>query len=198
MTEPTTTTEELGVDYDVRLVPFAELKEPAHRAVHPFGKIPAYKDGTVTLFESGAIVLHLARKHPGLLPDDEAAAGRAVVWLFAALNTLEPPIVEREAARVREQDEPWYEPRGRILDERVRERLGELAAFLASREWLEGEFTVGDLMMVMVLRRLEDGPNLLEEFPTLLAYVARGEARPAYARAFAAQKAVFDSSVASG
>lgn len=189
--------EELGVDYDVRLVPFAGLKEPAHRAVHPFGKIPTYEDGELALFESGAIVLHLARKHPGLLPADAASRERAVVWLFAALNTIEPPIVEREAARVLEKDEEWYEARGRILDERVRERLAELATYLGGREWLECEFTLGDLMTVMVLRRLEDGPNLLEEFPALLAYVARGEARPAYARAFTAQKAVFEASVAS-
>lgn len=184
--------EEVGCDYDVRLVPFSELKSPTHRAVHPFGKIPTFEDGDLTLFESGAIVLHLAQTRPGLMPADPVARERAIVWLFAALNTVEPPIIEREAAMLLDKEESWYRDRASKLDDAVRERLGEVAAYLGERDWLEDNFTVGDLMMVMVLRRLEDGPNLLAEFPNLLAYVARGEARPGYRRAFAAQKAVFD------
>jgi glutathione S-transferase len=183
--------EEVGQPYDVRLVPFEALKAPAHRAVHPFGKIPTYEDGDIVLFESGAIVLHLAETRPGLMPADPTARERAIVWLFAALNTVEPPIIEREAAMILDKDKRWYTERMSLLDDAVRERLSEVAAYLGERDWLEGEFTAGDLMMVMVLRRLEDGPKLLEEFPTLLAYVARGEARPAYRRSFADQKAVF-------
>lgn len=183
--------EEVGQPYDVRLVPFDALKAPAHRAVHPFGKIPTYEDDDLVLFESGAIVLHLAETRPGLMPAEREARERAIVWLFAALNTVEPPIIEREAAMISDKDKNWYSERMSLLDDAVRERLGEVAAYLEERDWLEGEFTAGDLMMVMVLRRLEDGPNLLTEFPTLLAYVARGEARPAYVRAFADQKAVF-------
>lgn len=188
--------EELGQPYDVRLLSFEAMKEPPHRELHPFGQIPTYEDGGVALFESGAIVLHLAQRHPGLLPEGDGAGGaareRAIAWLFAALNTVEPPIVEREQFRLLEKDEPWFAARLALLDERVRVRLREVAAYLGTRDWLEREFTAGDLMMVMVLRRLEDGPNLLAQFPTLLAYVARGEGRPAYRRAFADQKAVFE------
>lgn len=184
--------EELGVDYGVRLLSFAEMKEPAHLALHPFGQIPTFENGEITLFETGAILLHLARNHPGLLPQDAAARERAVMWLFAALNTVEPPIVEREQFRIVERDKPWFSARLALLDENVQRRLGQLSDYLGDREWLEGEFTLGDLMMVMVLRRLEDGPNLLGGYPNLLAYVARGEARTAYRRAFAAQKAVFE------
>ncbi|MGX7953642.1 glutathione S-transferase family protein [Tsuneonella sp. HG249] len=182
--------EEVGQPYDERLVTFAEMKQPAHLAIHPFGKIPTYQEGDLALFESGAIVLHLAERHPGLLPDELDGRSRAIVWLFAALNTVEPPIVEREQARVMESEKPWFHARSPLLDDAVRQRLGELSAFLGSGEWLDGAFSAGDLMMVMVLRRLEDGPNLLEEFPNLLDYVARGEARPAYQRAFAAQREV--------
>ena len=189
--------EEVGQPYDVELVSMNALKQPANRSIHPFGKIPTFREGDLTLFESGAICLHLAERHPGLLPADAAGRARAIVWLFAALNTVEPPIVEREAFLILEQDKPWFEPRRSLLDERVRERLGEVSAFLGTRDWLEDEFTVGDLMMVMVLRRLEDaGQSLLDAYPNLADYVARGEARPAYKRAFAAQKAVFEASVA--
>ena len=179
--------EELGVPYEERLLTFEEMKQPAHLAIHPFGKIPTYQEGDLSLFESGAIVLHLAERHAGLLPDEAAARSRAIVWLFAALNTVEPPIVEREQFRVLESEKPWFHERLPLLDDAVRQRLRELSAFLGPREWLDGEFSAGDLMMVMVLRRLEDGPNLLEEFPNLFAYVARGEARPAYRRAYEAQ-----------
>ena len=187
--------EEVGQPYDVRLVSMAELKEPAHRAIHPFGKIPTYEEGDFALFESGAILLHIAERHPGLLPQDPAGRMRAIVWIFAALNTLEPPIVEREAFEILERDKPWYEERLTLLEDRIRERLAELSARLGSADWLDGDFTAGDLMMVMVLRRM-DGWGLLEEFPTLAAYVARGEARLAFKRAFADQRAVFEKSEA--
>ena len=182
--------EEVGQPYDVRLLTFAEMKQPAHLAVHPFGQIPTYEEGGLALFESGAILLHIAELHPGLLPADPAGRAQAIVWMFAALGTVEPPIVERSMACVLESKEPWYEARLPLLDERVRVRLGELSAYLGQAEWLHGAFSAADLLMVTVLRRAQ-GSGLLEEHPNLMAYIARGEARPAYQRAFADQLAVF-------
>lgn len=182
--------EELGQAYDVRLLGFAEMKEPAHRALHPFGQIPTYEDGDLVLFESGAIILHLAEQHAGLLPPDGNARMRAIMWMFAALNTVEPPIVERSLAWVLEREEPWYAQRLVMLDERVRRRLGELSARLGDGPWLEGSFSAADLLMVSVLLRLKSS-GIVDEFPLLAAYVARATARPAYQRAFAAQLAVF-------
>jgi len=187
--------EEVAQPYEVRLVPFAKLKEPAHRAIHPFGKIPTYEEGDLVLFESGAIVLHLAQTRAGLLPDDPAARARAIVWLFAALNTIEPPIVQREEVDLLEADKPWYHQRLPMIDDRIRERLGELAAHLGAADWLDGAFSAGDLMMVEVLVRL-DGTGLLEEFPSLMNYVERAKARPGFQRAFADQLAVFEQSQA--
>jgi glutathione S-transferase len=182
--------EEVGRRYDVRLVSFADLKKPAHRALHPFGQIPTYQDGDLVLFESGAIVLHIAERHAGLLPDDAQGRARAITWMFAALNTVEPPIVEREQVAYLEGDKPWYEDRLPILEDRVRVRLADLSRRLGDADCLDGAFSAGDLLMVMVLRRL-GGSGLLDEYPNLAAYVARGEARPAYRRAFDAQRAVF-------
>jgi glutathione S-transferase len=182
--------EEVGQDYDVRLVSFKAMKQPAHLARHPFGQIPTYEEGDLTLFESGAIILHLAEHHAGLMPKDPKARARAVTWMFAALNTVEPPIVELEAAMLMEKDESWYAKRLPLLEERIHARLGALSDRLGDAEWLDGAFSAGDLMMVMVLRRL-DGTGLVEKYPNLSAYVARGEARPAYKRAFADQLAVF-------
>ncbi|WP_343654353.1 glutathione S-transferase family protein [Herbaspirillum sp.] len=182
--------EELGLAYDVRLLSFAEMKEPAHRALHPFGQIPTYEDGDLVLFESGAIILHLAELYPGLLPPDGNARMRAIMWMFAALNTVEPPIVERSLAWVLEREQPWYAQRLVMLDERVRRRLGELSARLGDGPWLEGSFSAADLLMVSVLLRLKRS-GIVDEFPLLAAYVARATARPAYQRAFAAQLAVF-------
>jgi len=182
--------EEVGQPYDVRLVSFREMKEPAHRRLHPFGQIPTYEEDGLALFESGAIVLHVAQRHAGLLPTSGTARARATAWMFAALNTVEPPIVERSMATILERDKPWYAERLVILDERVRVRLRELSTRLGDADWLEGDFNAGDLLMVTVLRRLE-GSGLLDPFRNLTEYVARGEARPAYRRAFAAQLAVF-------
>jgi glutathione S-transferase len=181
--------EEVGQPYDVRLVSFKEMKEPAHLALHPFGQIPTYEEGSLALFESGAIVLHIAERHAGLLPKDDNARARAIGWIFAALSTIEPPIVEREQVRFTERDKPWYDERLPILDGRIRGRLEQLATRLGNADWLDGAFSAGDLTMVMVLRRVEQ--SILWGYPTLAAYVARGEARPAYKRAFAAQLAVF-------
>ncbi|MGM4905211.1 glutathione S-transferase family protein [Tardiphaga sp. 866_E4_N2_1] len=182
--------EEVGQPYDVRLLSFAEMKDPAHRRLHPFGQIPTYEDGDLMLFESGAIVFHIAERHPGLLPDDANARARAIAWMFAALSTVEPPIVERGAATLTERDKTWYATRQPILDDRVRARLADLSIRLGDADWLDGRFSAGDLLMVTVLRRL-NGSGLLEDYPNLCAYIARGEARPAYKRAFADQLAVF-------
>ena len=183
--------EEAGQAYDVRLVSFAAMKEAAHRAAHPFGQIPTYEDGELTLFESGAIVFHIAERHAGLLPDDANARARAIAWMFAALSTIEPPIVEREQVRYTERDKPWYEARLPLLEDRVRVRLRELSNRLGNADWLDGDFSAGDLMMVMVLRRAES-MDILEDYPSLRDYMARGEARPAYERAFADQLSVFE------
>jgi glutathione S-transferase len=183
--------EEIGQPYNVRLVSFKAMKEPAHRALHPFGQIPTYEEGELALFETGSIILHVAQRHPGLLPDDSNARARAITWMFAALNTMEPPIVEREQFPYAERDKPWYEARLPILDDRVRGRLRELSNRLGDADWLDGNFSAGDLLMVTVLRRLE-GDGLVEEFPNLAAYLDRGKARPAYKRAFEAQHRVFE------
>ena len=182
--------EEVGQAYQVRLVTFAEMKQPAHLALHPFGQIPTYEDGDLRLFESGAIVLHLAQQHAGLLPQEALARARAVSWMFAALNTMEPPIVERSMAWLFERDEPWYAQRLATLDARVRQRLGELSHHLGNAPWLDGAFSAGDLMMVSVLLRLASS-GIVDDYPNLAGYVARATARPAYQRAYAAQEAVF-------
>ncbi|WP_309642851.1 glutathione S-transferase family protein [Phenylobacterium sp.] len=182
--------EEVGQAYDVRLVTFPEMKEPAHLARHPFGQIPTYEDGDLGIFESGAIVFHIAERHAGLLPEDANARARAITWMFAALSTVEPPIVERSMATLVERDKSWYEARMPILEGRVRVRLGELSHRLGEADWLDGGFSAGDLMMVSVLQRL-GGSGLVEEHPNLSAYIARAESRSAYRRAFDAQYAVF-------
>lgn len=183
--------EEAGQPYDVRLVSFAALQEPGHLALNPFGQIPTYEKGGLALFESGSIVLHIAQRHPGLLPAQADARARAITWMFAALATVEPPVVERSSAILLEGNEPWAKQRLPLVEERVRTRLAQLSLHLGASDWLDGQFSAGDLLMVTVLRRL-DGSGLLDAFPNLAAYVARGEARPAYRRAFEAQLAVFN------
>ncbi|MDB4946992.1 MAG: glutathione S-transferase [Labilithrix sp.] len=178
--------EEVGLPYEVRAVSFRGLKEPAHLALHPFGQIPTYEDGAIRLFETGAIVLHIAQSHAGLLPEGAGARARAMAWLFAALSTVEPPILELMTAKLLEGDKPWTAERLPGVKERIVERLDQLARHLGGAEWLDGAFSAGDLMMASVLLRLRPS-GILAEHPTLAAYVARGEARPAYVRAFAAQ-----------
>jgi glutathione S-transferase len=182
--------EEVGQPYDVRLVSFDDMKEAAHRARHPFGQIPTYEDGDLVLFESGAIVLHLAERHAGLLPDDANARARAIAWMFAALSSVEPPIIELANAKLLEGDKPWARERLPLVVDRLRDRLKPLSDRLGEADWLDGEFSAGDLLTIGVLRRLS-ASGLLNEFPKLKAYVARGEARPAFKRAFDAQLAVF-------
>jgi glutathione S-transferase len=181
--------EEVGQPYEVRLVSFKAMKEPAHLAVQPFGQIPTYEDGDLALFETGSIILHIAEQHAGLLPDDPSARARAITWMFAAVNTVEPPILELPIAKFIEGDKPWTKERLPLIEDRIRSRLRQLSARLGDADWLDGAFSAGDLMMVHVLQRLKPS-GLLEEFRNLAAYVARAEARPAYQRAFAAQLAV--------
>ncbi|HWT18379.1 MAG TPA: glutathione S-transferase family protein [Variovorax sp.] len=181
--------EEAGLPYEVRLVSFRAMKEAAHLALNPFGQIPTYEEGELALFETGAIVLHIAERHPGLFPADANARARAIAWMFAALNTVELPILELVTVKLAEGDKPWKADRLPLVEERVRARLNQLAARLGNADWLDGGFSAGDLMMVSVLLRLRPS-GLLKEFPSLAAYVARGEARPAYQRAFAAQLAI--------
>jgi glutathione S-transferase len=181
--------EEVGQPYEVKLVSFKALKEPAHLALNPFGKIPTYEEGDLVLFETGAIVLHIAQQHAGLLPDDANARARAIAWVFAALNTVEPPILELANAKLLESDKPWSQERWPVVQDRVRDRMKQLSARLGGADWLDGAFSAGDLIMASVLLRLRSS-GILDEFPNLAAYVARAEARPAYQRAFAAQLAV--------
>lgn len=189
--------EEVGQPYDVRRQSFAELGNPEHLARNPFGQIPTYEAGGLALFESGAIVLHIATQHEGLLPAEPDARARAIMWLFAAINTIEPPIIELFIARVIEGDRAWAAERVALVKDRARHRLGQLAARLGERDWLDGDFSAGDLMMVTVLMRAQPS-GLLAEFAELADYVARGQARPAFARAFAAQRAIWESLQAAG
>jgi glutathione S-transferase len=188
-TRPRWALEEVGQPYEVRLVSFRAKKEPAHLRLHPFGLIPTYEEGDLVLFETGAIVFHIAEHHAGLFPGDANAGARAITWMFAALNTVEPPILELVTAKFAEGDKPWAEERVPLVKDRIRDRLAQLSARLRDAHWLDEAFSAGDLMMVSVLLRLRPS-GLLDEFPNLAAYVARGEARPAYERAFAAQLAI--------
>jgi len=189
--------EEVGQPYDVRLVSFKTMKEPAHLALNPFGQIPTLEDGDVALFESGAILLHIADRHPGLLPDNPAARARAIAWMFAAVGTVEPPIVDRTMMILLENDKSWRDERMTMVDARIHARLKELSTGLGPAEWLAGAFSAADIMMVHVLQRLK-GADTLEDYSNLSAYIARAEARPAFTRAFAAQLAVFETSQAKG
>jgi glutathione S-transferase len=182
--------EEVGQPYAVRLVSFRAMKEPAHLVLHPFGQIPTYEEGDLALFETGAIVFHIAAHHAGLLPKDANARARAIAWMFAAVNTVEPPILELGTAKLLEGDKPWSAQRMPLVEDRVRSRLGQLSLRLGDADWLDGPFSAGDLMMVSVLLRLK-ASGILNEYPNLAAYVARGETRPAYQRAFDAQLAVY-------
>jgi glutathione S-transferase len=182
--------EEAGRPYNVRLVSFQAMKAPPHLSLHPFGQIPTYEEGDLALFETGAIVFHIAERHTALLPNDNNARARAITWMFAALNTVEPPILELVTAKFQEGDKPWTAERLPLIMDRIRRRLDQLSARLGDADWLDGAFSAGDLLMVSVLLRLRPS-GLLDEFPSLAAYVARGEARPAYQRAFEAQLAVF-------
>lgn len=184
--------EEVGMEYDVRLLKLGEHKTEAHRALQPFGQIPTYTDGTIEIFESGAIVLHIARQKPGLLPSDPTGEALAVTWMFSALNSVEPLIFDYILPTLFDRDEPYAELFLPKAIERLRDRLGDLAKALGGKPWLTGDgFTAGDLIMVSVLRGLRN-TDFLTEHENLAAYVARGEARPAFKKALADHMAVFE------
>lgn len=152
-------------------------------------KLFTYEEGPLSLFETGSIVFHLAGQHAGLLPKDRNARARAITWMFAALNTVEPPILELSTAKIFEGDKPWSKERLPLVKDRVRARLDKLSARLGVADWLDDAFSAGDLLMVSVLLRLRMS-GILDEYQNLAAYVARGEERPAYKRAFTAQLAI--------
>jgi glutathione S-transferase len=187
--------EEVGQPYDVRLLSFAAMKEPAHLERNPFGQIPTYEEDGHVLFETGSILFHIAERHPGLLPTAPIERAHAITWMFAALGTVEQPIVEYSNAFLAGRGEPWFEARAPALREQVHARLRQLAAHLAGADWLRGDFSAADILMIHVVRR---AASFLDDHPTIAAYVARGEARPAYQRAFAAQLAVFEANQAAG
>lgn len=185
--------EEVGVGYETRLLSFEAMKQPAHKRIHPFGQIPTYEEDSLFLFESGAILLHIADRHPGLLPTEPGARARAITWMFAALNTIEPPVFDLSILKIVEGDRPWYEERKKVLETRIEKLLADLSAYLGTDEWLVGSFSAADILMVTVLRRLI-GTGLLETHSNLVSYTDRAEARPAWKRAFMAQLAVFEAS----
>lgn len=185
--------EEVGQPYRVRYLDQGSQKEPPHRAIQPFGQVPTFECDGLALFESGAIVLHIAETHGKLIPADANGRARTLEWAFAALNSIEPPIIQFAIASLFEADRPWAKDRLPLVRARVEERLGELEARLGDKPWLEGEFSAGDLLMIAVLRNLKQS-GLLSAFPTLSAYVARGEARPAFRKALADQLAGFTGS----
>ena len=179
--------EEVGQRYDVRYLSQGEQKAPPHRTRQPFGQVPTLEDGDLTLFESGAIVLHIAEAYPGLLPADRAARARAIEWMFAALNSVEPTIMDLSFVTLFEADKPWSAMRRVSVEERIHGRLKDLSARLGDKTWLDGEtFTAGDLLMVSVLRILI-GEGFVEAYDNLAAYMHRGIDRPAFQRALAAQ-----------
>lgn len=186
--------EEAGRSYDVRLLSFDAMKHPDHLAIQPFGQIPSYEEDDLVLFESGAIVLHIAETSTVLLPSDRTGRARAIAWMFAALNTVEPSVFERSLLMILERDEPWYKTRLSAVEAVIRARLDSLSMRLGQNTWLEEDFSAGDLLMASVLLRLR-GANLLEAYPNLVRYMSRAEARPAYQRAFAAQRAAFNASL---
>jgi glutathione S-transferase len=183
--------EEAGLPYEQKLLSFGEQNSPEHRALQPFGQVPVYEEGDLTMFESGAIVMHIGERSPALLPSDPVKRARARTWMFAALNSMEQHIVNFTNLDLFFANEEWARLRRPGAEKMAQARLDYLAAALGDREYLEGEFTAGDLLMANVLRFLRT-TDLLKNRPTLAAYQARCEARPAFQRALAAQLAAFE------
>lgn len=182
--------EEAGLPYDANLIDPAIQASSDYRRWQPFGQVPAYRDGEVTLFESGAIVLHIAERSDALTPRDAAGRARTITWVLAALNTLEPHVQNLVALDVFHAGQPWvdgYRPHAEAI---VADRLGQLSTWLDGRDYLEERFTAGDLMMTTVLRNLS-GDATLARFPVLDRYRQRCEARPAFGRAMEAQMRPF-------
>jgi glutathione S-transferase len=183
--------EEAGLPYEESLLPFGEQSSPAHRALQPFGQIPVYQEGELTLFESGAIVMHIGEKSEKLLSRDPVKRGRAIAWMFAALNSVEPHVSALVSIDLFFAKEEWAKLRRPGALAMAKSRLDAVAASLEGRDYLEHEFSGGDLLMVSVLRFLRHS-TIIADMPVLAAYVARCEARPAFKRALAAQVAPFE------
>jgi glutathione S-transferase len=179
--------EEAGVEYSVRLFDARKERPADYYDEQPFGQVPTYVTPDITLFETGAIVLHIAAECETLLPADPAARARATAWVFAALNSIEPQAQQLAAIEIFHAGEDWTHARRPQVVDMVRKRLGRLDHWLGDRQWLEDRFTVGDLMMTTVLRDID----LVGDYPLLAAYRARGEARPAFLRALDAQMSAF-------
>ncbi|OBX36144.1 disulfide-bond oxidoreductase YfcG [Halomonas elongata] len=183
--------EEVGMPYDVRYLSLRDAKEPAHRSLQPFGQVPTYEENSLALFESGAIILHIAESYSGLLPDDAHGRARAISWMFAAVDTVEVPMWDYAMATILEGDKDWTKARLPIIEERIRVRVSELSSRLGDAEWFDGTFSAGDLMIASVLRH-PTGRRIAEEYPNLADYIARSEARPAFKRALDAQLTGFN------
>ena len=181
--------EEAGRPYEVTLVGPDEQNTPSYRALHPFGKVPALEDGEVKLFESGAIVLYVAEQTP-LLPTAPAARARAIAWIFAALNSIDPDIIALCDIDHWAADEPWAKQRRPALAATVQARLDELSQYLSGRDYLVDHFGAADIMMIMVLRALRH-TRMISDMPALRAYRDRCEARPAFQRALKDQLDAF-------
>jgi glutathione S-transferase len=182
--------EEIGRPYRVRLLDAMNPRPQEYFCDQPFGQVPAYKDDEVELFESGAILIHLGMQDDRLLPSDHAARMRGIAWLIAALNSVEPTIFPLLMINVFNRGEPWTDEARPKFMERINGRLKCVSEALGDKEWLEGRFTIGDLMLVTVLRQLR-GTGVLHQLPNIAALVERGEARPAFQRALSDQLAVF-------
>jgi glutathione S-transferase len=182
--------EEAGLPYQVKLITHEEKLTPAYRTLQPFSQVPSYRDDEVVLFESGAILLHVARSSAALLPTDQAGRARATAWVFAALNSIEPFIMGLVDVDIFSREEPWAKESRTHCEGMVKKRLSDLAERLSRRDWLEDRFTAGDLMMATVLRILRH-TDLVTSDPTLAPYLARCEARPAFQKALADQLASF-------
>lgn len=182
--------EEAGLPYSENLLSVGENHQPAYRAVQPFGQVPVYEEDGLTLFETGSILFHIGQKSDALLPKDPAKRARAITWMFAALNSVEPHVQNLTTIDLFFPNEEWAKARRPAAEKNAVQRLDAVATSLANRDYLEGEFTAGDLLMISVLRFLRH-TSIVKENPVLAAYVARGEARPAFQRALAAQMAQF-------
>jgi len=182
--------EEIGRPYRVRLLDVTKPRPEEYFCEQPFGQVPAYRDDEVQLFESGAILIHLGLQDDRLLPTDPAQRMRAIAWVIASLNSVEPAIFPLLMINVFNKGEPWTEEARPKFMERLQSRLQCMSDALGDKEWLEGRFTIADLMLVTVLRQLRGGKTV-DHFPNLAALIARGEARPAFQRALADQLEVF-------
>jgi len=183
--------EEAGLDYQVRLIGPDEQACADYRVRQPFGQVPVFEEDGLVLFESGAIVLHVGERSEVLLPADPAGRARAVTWVFAALNSIEIVVQQLAVIDLFHADQEWAKLHRPGIEQAVKKRLAELAAWLGDREYLEDSFTAGDLMMTTVLRILRH-TDLLDAQPALEAYVKRCEARPAFGKALAGQMGPFE------